>query len=131
MFQDLDQIRSNFVEKCIKDIFSETFQRFWKKIRYIGRSLSVLGQVSIAFSMTWYEKGPERSPLSNQVPLNFRSPPQQFRAPRSPHSASRYYIWSPKTVLIVRWMRGTFEFDQPYKQAESKMQVTGKISSSK
>ena len=26
-------------------------------------------------------------------------------------------------------MRGTFEFDQPYKQTESKMQVTGKISS--
>ena len=25
----------------------------------------------------------------------------------------------------------TYEFDQPYKQAESKMQVTGKISSNK
>ena len=89
MFQDLDQIRSNFVEKCIKDIFSETFQRFRKKIRYIGRSLSVLGQVSIAFSMTWYEKGPERSPLSNQVPLKFRSPPPAIQGSKvSPFSLS-------------------------------------------
>ena len=31
---------------------------------------------------------------------------------------------------MVRWMRGAFEFDQPYKQTEKKMQVTGKISSS-
>ena len=32
---------------------------------------------------------------------------------------------------MVRWMRGTLESDQPYKQTESKMQVTGKISSNK
>ena len=38
-----------------------------------------------------------------------------------------YYIWSTEAVLMVRWMRGTFEFDQPYKQTEGKMQVTGKI----
>ena len=25
---------------------------------------------------------------------------------------------------MVRWMTGTFEFDQPYKQSEIKMQVT-------
>ena len=30
---------------------------------------------------------------------------------------------------MVRWMRGIFEFDQQYKQTESKMQVTGKNSS--
>ena len=42
-----------------------------------------------------------------------------------------YYIWSTEAVLMVRWMRGTFEFDQPYKQTEGKMQVTGKIYSNK
>ena len=31
----------------------------------------------------------------------------------------------------MRWIRDTFEFDQQYKQAEGKMQVTGKISSNK
>ena len=40
-------------------------------------------------------------------------------------------IYDPLKVIIVRSMRNTFEFDQPYKQAESKMQVTGKISSNK
>ena len=33
--------------------------------------------------------------------------------------------------IIVKWMRGTFEFDQPYKQAESKMEAIGKISGNK
>ena len=32
---------------------------------------------------------------------------------------------------MVKWMRETSELDQPYNQAESKMQVTGKISSNK
>ena len=32
---------------------------------------------------------------------------------------------------MARWLSDTFEFDQPYKQAENKMQVTGKISSNK
>ena len=40
-------------------------------------------------------------------------------------------IWSPETVLVVTQMRRTFDFDQPCKQTESKMQVTGKISSNK
>ena len=31
----------------------------------------------------------------------------------------------------MRWIKGTFEFDQPYKQTESKMQVEEKISSNK
>ena len=35
-----------------------------------------------------------------------------------------YYITSPETVLMVWWMKGTLEFDEPYKQAESKMLVT-------
>ena len=35
------------------------------------------------------------------------------------------------TVLMVRWMRDTFEFAQLYMQTESKMQVAGKISSNK
>ena len=42
-----------------------------------------------------------------------------------------YYIWSTETVQILRWMQGTFEFDQSYKQTESKMRVTGNISSNK
>ena len=33
----------------------------------------------------------------------------------------------PEAVLMVRWIRATFEFDQLYKQTESKMRVTGKI----
>ena len=32
---------------------------------------------------------------------------------------------------MMRWMRDTFEFDQPYKQTENKMQVTEKIWSNK
>ena len=36
-----------------------------------------------------------------------------------------------KQSIMVRWMRGTFESDQPYKQAESKMEATGKISGHK
>ena len=34
-------------------------------------------------------------------------------------------------MVMVIWIRGTFEFDQPHKQIESKTQVTGKISSNK
>ena len=31
---------------------------------------------------------------------------------------------APVAVLLMRWMWGTFEFDQLYKQTGSKMQVT-------
>ena len=31
---------------------------------------------------------------------------------------------SSETVLMVKWMRGTLEFDQPYKQTETKMHET-------
>ena len=48
---------------------------------------------------------------------------------RFPLSASQYYILSCETVLKVRFLRGTFQFDQPYKQTENKIEVTGKISS--
>ena len=30
---------------------------------------------------------------------------------------------------MVRFLRGTFQFDQPYKQTENKIEVKGKISS--
>ena len=33
-----------------------------------------------------------------------------------------------QTVLMVRWLKDTFEFNQPHKQPEGKIQVTGKIS---
>ena len=42
-----------------------------------------------------------------------------------------YYIKSSETVLMVRWVRDTSEFNQPYKQTESKKQVKVKISSNK
>ena len=42
-----------------------------------------------------------------------------------PLLAFQYYVWSFETVLIVRWVRDKFQLDQPYKQTESKMQVTG------
>ena len=48
---------------------------------------------------------------------------------RFPLSASQCYILSCETVLMVRFLRGTFQFDQPYKQTENKIEVTGKISS--
>ena len=54
----------------------------------------------------WYEEG-------SGVPLFKFNSPQSFRAAGSPFSAFQYYIWSPETALIVRWMTGTFEFDQP------------------
>ena len=46
------------------------------------------------------------------------------RASRSPLSVSQYYIWSLKTIIIVRW--GVhFEFNQPYKQIwDFKQQVS-------
>ena len=55
-----------------------------------------------------------------------------FRNPSPPVNKRRVHTILhiiPETVLMVRWMRVTFEFDQPYKHAESKMQVTGKTSS--
>ena len=54
------------------------------------------------------------------------SPPFQIRSFLK-LLASQYYIWSPKTVPMVRWTRGKFEFDQPYKQTVSKMQGTGRF----
>ena len=49
-----------------------------------------------------------------------RLPPFKSDSPSSkldpPFSALQYYIWSPETVLMVKWMRDPFELDQPYKQ---------------
>ena len=65
---------------------------------------------------SWYEEGSESPPpLSNQLPLYFRSAPVI--------QGSKVPPFQPINI--------TYEFDQPYKQAESKMQVTGKISSNK
>ena len=61
----------------------------------------------------------------------FNLGPPVIQGSKVPLSASQYYMWPPKTVLLLRWLRGTFEYDQPYKQTESEMQVTGKISSNK
>ena len=53
-----------------------------------------------------------RSPLLNQVPPVI----QGSNVP--PFSLSILHMIP---VLIVRWMREIFEFDQPYKQTESKI----------
>ena len=55
-----------------------------------------------------------RSPLSNQVPLVIQG------SKAFPFSLSILHKIS-ETVIIVGWMRDIFEFDQPYKQAESKI----------
>ena len=61
----------------------------------------------------WCEKGSKVLPFKSGLPSN--SGLQVL----SIHPLN--YIRSPKTVLIVRWFRDIFEFDQPYKQAESKI----------
>ena len=74
------------------------------------------------------KRGLRYPPFQISSPLSFRSPPG---LQGTFFLASQYYIWSPETVLMVRKIRDTFEFDQAYKQVESKMQVTWKISSNK
>ena len=74
-------------------------------------------------------------PLSPLLQKNLDTPSMIFQKSQPPvnkgvHTMNITY-GSPEAVQMVRQMRGTFEFDQPYKQTKSKMQVTGKISSSK
>ena len=59
---------------------------------------------------SWYEEGSEVSP--------FKSVPPSSLGPKG-------------SKVIPFSLSKLHEFDQPYKQAESKMQVTGKISSNK
>ena len=33
-----------------------------------------------------------------------------------------YLLWSPEAVLMVRWMTGTFEFDQPLNREQNGQQ---------
>ena len=61
----------------------------------------------------------------------FKSGPPSNSGSKVHLPASQYYLRSPETLHMVRWMRNTFEFDQPYKQAQSEMQVQGKIPSDK
>ena len=62
---------------------------------------------------------------------NLDTPSMIFQKSQPPiineSSHDEYYIWSLETVLMVRWRRDRCGFDQPYKQTESKMQVTWKI----
>ena len=67
-------------------------------------------------------------PFKSGPPSNLGSP--VIQGSKALLSASQYYIWSSETVLMVRWIRNTFEFDQIYKQTENKMQIKA-ISSSK
>ena len=64
---------------------------------------------------SWYEEGSEIPPFKSVSPSTLGPPPSNsgIQGP-------------PSQPLNI-----TYEFDQPYKQAESKMQVTGKISSNK
>ena len=60
-------------------------------------------------------------------------PPFQIRSPSNlglssnsgleshPFQPPNIILWSPETKLMVIWMRDTFEFGQPCKQAESKI----------
>ena len=49
----------------------------------------------------------------------------------SPFSLSILHMIVSETILMLRWMSDTFEFNQSQKQTESKMEVTRKISSNK
>ena len=105
---------------------------FCKNCCYSGFTLLLLFIIEtvIIMNIQWSKhhgiKRSLRSPLPNQALLLIRSL-QQFRIPRPQISAPQYYIWSPERT--VRWMRNTIEVDQQYKQTESNMQVTRKISS--
>ena len=63
---------------------------------------------------SWYKEGSEIPPFQISFPLYFRSPS---------NSGIQGPPFQPLNI--------TYEFDQPYKQEEIKMQVTGKISSNK
>ena len=65
----------------------------------------------------------------NPLPLQFMSPINSGL--QDPPFQSLKITWFPKAVLMVRSMCGTFTFNQPYKQTESKIQVTKKISNNK
>ena len=60
-----------------------------------------------------------RFPPSNQVPYPIQVP-LVIQGSKIPCLVAQYYIWSPKTVLIVKWVSDTPEFDQPYQQTETK-----------
>ena len=47
------------------------------------------------------------------------------------HTMNITYDLLKQFCAMVKWMRGTFEFDQRHKQAEIKMEATGKISGNK
>ena len=63
------------------------------------------------------------SPRYMAIPLLwfFKNPNPPITTEGWGSSHYEYYIWFPETALMVRRMKGTFEFDQPYKQTESKM----------
>ena len=71
---------------------------------------------------TWYEEGSEVPPFKSD-PCSNLGPPSNSGL-QAPLSAFQYYVWSPETVVMVRWKRGTFGFDYSYKQKDSKMLVT-------
>ena len=73
----------------------------------------------------WYEKGSDVPPFKSG-PSSSLGPTviQSFKV--LPFILSILNIWSPEKVVMVRKMKGTFEFDQQYKQTENKMQITFK-----
>ena len=58
----------------------------------------------------WYEEGSEVPPFKSGPPSSLGPPSNSglHSPPFQPH-----YMWSPETFLMVRWMKGSFEFDQP------------------
>ena len=79
-----------------------------------------------ATNVAWYEEGSEVTPFKSGLLFNLDPPViQGSKVPPLPP------LRSHETVLMLRWKRAKFEFDQPYKQTKCKLQITGKISSNK
>ena len=70
-------------------------------------------------------------PFQIRSSLQFRSLASSSGLQDFPFPAFQHYIRSPERVQLVRCMKGLLEFDHPSKQTESKVEVTGKISSHK
>ena len=82
-----------------------------------------MSSLLVQHRLPWYKEASEVPPFKPGS-LSSLGPPGNSGL-QGPHlSIFQYYIWPPEIILVVRWMGDTIEFDQSYKQAESKMQVT-------
>ena len=99
------------------DKFSREQGQPWRTLcKYLKRLIEWNSLVSL-FSKKFEPVPPFYIPF-NMVWRWVSGPPSTLCPPviqGFPISVSQYYIWSPETVVMVRWTRDTFEFDQPYK----------------